>query len=290
MRDNFPTCPICSGQSKPDFQAAEHKMYRCQSCGDVIVHPMPSEEYLANFYAKFHRAAQEGGWYDDVESRAQADFPAKAMLVFRLTGGKPGRLLDVGCGKGFFVKCCVDRGIDAQGIDLSQSGVSYAIGTLKVKATCGQLANAREQLGLFDAVTFWATIEHVPDPRAMLRDIFLCLKPGEYVFVDTGTGDDWLEHILPGRTQWYDPPQHLHVLSKKALRHSLESVGFQVIQVDTCFERSRGRRAARQMRNGLTACLLRLAAATGRLRQGTFGFTRFPMGHIMCAVARKPAE
>ena len=43
-------------------------------------------------------------------------------------------------------------------------------------------------LGTFDVVTFWATIEHLPDPGAMLRHIFDILKPGGRLFLDTGIG------------------------------------------------------------------------------------------------------
>jgi hypothetical protein len=151
-------CPICGGAGRADFQAGEHRMYRCQGCRAVFVHPMPSEEYLARFYATFHRDAQQGGWYDEFDSRTQVDFPAKIMLVRKFTQGRPGRLLDIGCGKGFFVKRCVENGIDAEGVDLSESGVAYAVNTLKVKATCGQFASVRGELGLFDTVTFWAAI------------------------------------------------------------------------------------------------------------------------------------
>jgi len=38
-----------------------------------------------------------------------------------------------------------------------------------------------------------ATIEHLPDPIGMLRNIRDVLKPGGRIFVDTGIGADWLD-------------------------------------------------------------------------------------------------
>lgn len=116
------------------------------------------------------------------------------------------------------------------------------------------------------------------------------LKPGGQLLLDTGIGDDWLDRLLPGRVQWYDPPQHLFVFSAGGLIKSLQNAGFEVERFDCCFERSQVRKAVRMARGALTATALRLAAAAGWLQQGKFSFTRFPLGNLMSAVARKPAR
>ena len=59
-------------------------------------------------------------------------------------------------------------------MDLSDSGIEHAKTQLQIKATCGSLHDLKAQLGQFDGVTFWATIEHLADPITMLRDITLC--------------------------------------------------------------------------------------------------------------------
>jgi SAM-dependent methyltransferase len=264
-------------------------MYRCSACRTAFVHPQPTARQLEDFYRRFHLHDSEGGCYDAIEGRMQADFPAKVALVRRYSGMDRPRLLDVGCGKGFFLRVCQDAGIDAEGIDLSDSGVLYATGTLGVKARCGDLAALKAELGLFDVATFWATIEHVPDPVGMLRDIASVLKPGGVLLVDTGIGDDWLDRLLPGLNQWYDPPQHLFVFSAPGLQKALASAGFSLIHLDTCFERSGPRRLIRKVRAACVAAGLRAIAAAGRMHGDRFVFTRYPVGNLMSAVARKPA-
>src|ERR1041385_1749887 len=101
-----PSCRICGCLSRPAFMAGEHRMYRCDACGTAFVHPVPSSQQLAEFYARFHLSTAEGGNYDEVEGRIQADFPAKVELLRRHAGDGKLRLLDVGCGKGFFLKAC----------------------------------------------------------------------------------------------------------------------------------------------------------------------------------------
>lgn len=261
-------------------------MYRCHACAAAFVSPTPTAEQLARYYNSYHLDDEHGGVYDSVEARMQSDFPAKLSLLKRHAPAGA-RLIDVGCGKGFFVKAAADAGIDAQGVDLSESGVAYATGTLKVRATAGLLADLKPTLGAFDAATFWATIEHLPDPIATMRDIRDVLKPGGLLLLDTGIGHDWLDRTLPGRTQWYDPPQHLFVFSRRGMEIALDKAGFSIVHFDPCFDRSAGRRFARKLRNTALALGLRTAAALGRLRHSPFCFTRYPVGNLMSVVARR---
>lgn len=270
-------------------------MYRCERCHGAFVHPVPDDEALGKFYTAFHKSDKDGGVYDAMETRMQADFPAKvrmlksALATLGICG--PGRVLDVGCGKGFFVKAAQEAGIDAQGIDLSDTGVEYARNVLKVKARVGRIDSAKDELlrdgGPFDVATFWATIEHVPDPIGTLRAIHDVLRSGGILLLDTGIGWDWLDRLLPGRVQWYDPPQHLHVFSEASMRVALEKAGFQTLAFDGCFERSRRRRALRQARSALAATGLRTAAVLGQIKHGPFVQTKFPIGNLMSVVARR---
>jgi SAM-dependent methyltransferase len=262
-------------------------MFRCSACRTAFVHPTPSDEELTRFYNTYHLGDDQGGTYDAVEARMQADFPAKVALVKSATGGNPGRVLDVGCGKGYFVKACRDAGIDAQGCDLSESGVAFAREKLGVPATAGLLRDLIPTLGQFDTATFWATIEHLPDPVGTLRDIHAVLKPGGRLLMDTGIGADWLDNLLPGCAQWYNPPEHLFVFSGAGLRKAVELSGFTVESHAQNFERSGLRRLMKNTRNALLATGLRLAAGAGRMKSSGFTMTRYPVGNLQSIVARK---
>src|SRR5688500_16821029 len=122
-------CPVCAGEGIPHFRAAEYSMYRCTDCHSAFVSPMPSPEQLRDFYSGYHRSDAEGGVYDVIDQRMKRSFPAKVEMVKQAAAAagvaKP-RVLDVGCGKGFFVRACADAGLDAEGIDISESGIRYA--------------------------------------------------------------------------------------------------------------------------------------------------------------------
>src|ERR1039458_4070865 len=228
-------CPICShAGSTPAFIGGEHRFYRCRLCRSAFVDPQPSEAALEQFYRSYHLPNAEGGWYENAEVRVSADWAAKVALLRAITPAGAGRILDVGCGKGFFVRACVDAGYAAEGIDLSQVAVEYAKAHLGVRATWGGLSALKPELGTFDVVTLWATIEHLPNHGQTLRDIASTLRPGGHLLLDTGVVDDWLDRLLPGVVQWYDPPQHLFVFSVDGMRRLLGACGFEIVGVDRC--------------------------------------------------------
>lgn len=285
FRNGRALCPLCGGSGSPHFRTTEHLFFKCAACGSGFIDPVPTDTFLSEYYSRFHRQYDVGGGYEQWEGRMSADFPAKVAQIRRLSKLEDFTLLDVGCGKGYFVKACRDAGIDAQGIDLSDTAIEYATKSLGVPASCGKIEDIGEGLGRFDVVTFWATIEHLPRPIETLAAIRKALKPGGLLFLDTGIADDALDRLLPGATQWYDPPQHLFVFSEEGLRAALSAAGLTPVYVDRCFERSALRRVLRNTRAIGAALGLRAVSAMFRVRcNEPFGFVRFPLGNlIFCA-------
>jgi SAM-dependent methyltransferase len=289
---NRKICYVCGGDCRKDVRFADYTYWKCVNCFTSQVLPQPSAEDLRSYYDLYHQHEQAGGVYDEVEERMKTDFPTKVRLTRTYAGTERPRLLDVGCGKGFFVRAAVDENIQAEGIDLSKSGIEYAVNTLGVNATTGHIQDQRKEdwEESFDVVTLWATIEHLPDPLSVLRQIHSCLKPGGVLLCDTGLGHSPWEQFLPGHSQWYDAPQHLFVFSEKGLVRLLETCGFSIVHVDTNFERSLARRWIRWIRHLLIclvgwACLSPLLGSHGvqNMRQQA----KWPLGRLISIVARK---
>ncbi len=96
-------------------------------------------------------------------------------------GGNLGRVLDIACGSGFGSRLLVDFAAEVVGVDYLESYVSEARGRYpesgKLRFQQGDGAGYLEE-GAFDLVVTLHTLEHVPDDRAMLDNLFRNLKPG----------------------------------------------------------------------------------------------------------------
>jgi len=250
---------------------------------------MPSNEYLSDFYSSYHKGVGEETHYA-MEEKMMAHHPAQLAQVRARSPRGVGRLLDVGCGKGFFLSHCKDSGIDCMGVELSDIGAAFAREKFGLNVLHGDIHDLKKDIGTFQTAVMWGVIEHLPDPMKTLRDIFDVIEPGGRLFVQTGIGDDWFDRLLPGMNQWYDPPQHLFVFSSLGLSRALEGAGMTTAFLDTRYDRTPTRRAARFVRNTVVGVGLRAVASLGRLQSGAFEMTKFPLAFCMLAVGEKPAS
>jgi len=103
--------------------------------------------------------------------------------AFAAEHARAGRLLDLACGVGYGTRLVADRRGDiseALGVDLAEGAVAharecYAGGRVDYRSGDGM---AFEDEHGFDTVVSLETVEHVPDPRALLGRLVSLLRPG----------------------------------------------------------------------------------------------------------------
>jgi ubiquinone/menaquinone biosynthesis C-methylase UbiE len=97
----------------------------------------------------------------------------------RINKLKPnGKLLDVGCGEGLFLKLAQKIGWQVSGTEVSSYASKFASNILGAEIFCGQLHQRHFADNSFDVVTMWHVLEHVKDPKGYLREIYRIMKPG----------------------------------------------------------------------------------------------------------------
>jgi SAM-dependent methyltransferase len=284
------SCPICQGVSRRATQHTPFAYWRCEGCGTAHLHPKPSGAFLSDYYENYHQRDEMGGVYEQFEVRTEQDFPRKAQIVAgMLSNGSAPRVLDVGCGKGFFVKELQKRQFQVEGIDLSATAVEAGTRSGVPGLRSGRIEEQRDWNSAFDAVTCFATIEHLLDPHTFVREIRRVLKPGGFLFMDTGVGNNLLDRSSPGFVQWYDPPQHIFVFSTAGMERLLRDCGFEAARFDRNFERNQARRWVKIVRNytlALSAGFLFRAIGGRSAWNKIRSENKMPFGSLMFVIAR----
>lgn len=136
-----------------------------------------------------------------------------------------GRLLDVGCGNGAFIKLMGNLGWQAEGIEPDPKAAQVATAS-GLKVMSGLIEDADLPHSYYDAITLSHVMEHFRRPRIALEKIAGCLKPGG-VFVSISPNPVGLLSKL-FHHKWYalDAPRHLVIPSPKGYQIMCESVGF----------------------------------------------------------------
>lgn len=150
-----------------------------------------------------------------------------------LTGGKPGKVLDIGCGRGFLLRAFQQAGWDVTGTEMSKSAAAYACEKLGLRVRVGELAELNFPENSFDAVIMWHVLEHFPRPYEVLRQVHRVLRPGG-VFLVAVPNFGSLEARI-ARDKWFhlDVPRHLTHFNGHALGRLMVDNGFLFEMVST---------------------------------------------------------
>jgi 2-polyprenyl-3-methyl-5-hydroxy-6-metoxy-1,4-benzoquinol methylase len=142
---------------------------------------------------------------------------------------KGARLLDIGFGDGRFLDDAKTLGWEVVGIDTDPEVVKKAsLRGLEVYA--GGVDVLAGEDGSFDIITISHVIEHVHEPRSVLRSCYRLLKPGGRLWLETPNINSLGRSRFQQNWRGLESPRHLTIFSHQSLRKVLESVGFSNIQ------------------------------------------------------------
>jgi len=202
-----------------------YSLVECQGCGLVRLSPRPTPEQIAGFYAKnyWYAGGRMQELYRRIVLRDHVRFAAQALP------GK-GKVLDVGCGGGLFLRMMKERGYDVLGLDFSAEAARVAQEQHGVRVLVGDLTSSGIASSSCDLVTMYHVVEHLPDPALYLRAAGDLLRPGGALIVQVPDRDCWEASLLGIHWTGLDVPRHLHVFRTSDLCRLVRSCGFEVVR------------------------------------------------------------
>jgi SAM-dependent methyltransferase len=217
----FPARDFITGH---DFKVAQ-----CSECGFAVTTPSPRGEEIADYYPTgYYGAVEDRRFPGIVEKLQNALYTLRVREVEAVANSGPGRVLDVGCGRGVLLQEFRRRGWGVQGTELSEKASSYARQTLKIPVEIGRLETIRFPANHFDAVTLWHVLEHVEDPRALLTEIRRILKPDGVFLVAVPNFGSFEARVSKDKWFHLDVPRHGTHFSADTLQDALTECGFEI--------------------------------------------------------------
>jgi SAM-dependent methyltransferase len=155
-----------------------------------------------------------------------------ADLIKRHHPAETGRLLDIGCGYGFFLKKMAQDGWQVEGIEVSPTGRTYAENELELRIHTGPLENISLPTNRFDAVTLFYVIEHVPKPKQLLLEVYRILKPGGLLLLRWPHSAPVVKVMGPFSKRYdvFHTPYHLYDFNPGNMKQMLRQAGFRAIE------------------------------------------------------------
>jgi SAM-dependent methyltransferase len=231
-----PCCNLCGSQDPiPLFRTTDTRYHlpgsfgivRCRSCGLVYLNPRPSFLSISTYYPSCYQpyqALRETGLEVQLLQVFQALFE-NYNRFFRLS--RRGRLLDLGCGNGEFIRQKTKEGYDTYGVEIN-SDVAEQGKREGLEVFCGTIEEAAFPDGFFQVVTLNHVLEHMYDPSGTLREIFRIMEDNGYLFIAAPNFNGFESKLFKNDWDCLDSPRHVYHFTPETITALLEKTGFHV--------------------------------------------------------------
>jgi len=236
----YQECPICrSSEISPVLTATDHlvskkqfPIWECRSCKGRFTQDVPDTDEIGAYYASeeyvSHTETKKGLVNSAYHAVRKFTLQQKRKLVSRHSGKTAGRIMDVGCGTGAFLKVMQDAGWTITGLEPDAAARAKAVDRGVPAHEPSEIYRLKDP---FDVITLWHVLEHVHDLHGYLDRIEQLLLPDGALFIAVPNytshdgqhyGQNWAA---------YDVPRHLYHFSPYSLRMLMAGHGLRVVQM-----------------------------------------------------------
>ncbi|MCU0350988.1 MAG: class I SAM-dependent methyltransferase [Flavobacterium sp.] len=145
--------------------------------------------------------------------------------IMYLPNQKSKCILDFGCGNGWLLENLQNLGWDTHGVDFDENALNYCKSNGHKVFSVNNFLNEPEE-PKYDVIILNHVIEHLYDPRLVLKKLNKRLKAGGRLIVATPNTDNWQRAVFGKFWFQLDPPRHIMLFNSKNLEELLISTGY----------------------------------------------------------------
>ena len=213
--------------------------------GFYQAYPIPSQEELDHFYREEYFQACKSHSYSHDYSEEEMQFnltqPIVADHVWKQARKKPvGKLIDIGCGEGFFARYFYDHGWEIECCDLSSFAIEKHNPEILGFFTKNNIFKELDKLIInnnkFDFINLSNVLEHVREPINLLERVKKIMGKDSMLRIKVPNDFSTFQQILLDSNRisseyWFNPPGHLNFFTLTSLKDVLTSCGFRIVMI-----------------------------------------------------------
>ncbi len=215
------SCPVCgTEQSAAHFTKGSLSVVRCSRCSMLFANPVDAEFAEGTFYDQLATSFYLSP--DKLDSDYSPVRFAREFRIFRQFC-QQGAVLDIGCSTGAFLHQLREKfpnDYTVLGTDVSGPALDHAE-SKGVPVVRGNFLDHDFSSQRFQAVTFWAVLEHLVDPRQFLAKAASLLAPGGHCFLLVPNMSSLAVRLLGTRYR-YIMDEHLNYFTAESLKRFVE--------------------------------------------------------------------
>jgi len=199
-------------------------LVQCNSCGLVFSQKIPSNQELKDYYKVY---AYNDNVYSDITKQRYLEL-LQTFEKYRKTN----KILDVGCGNGFFLEIAKKQGWEVYGTEFSEKAIEI-LNKKGINSKTGSLKVNNYAEGMFDIITSFEVLEHIYNPIEELNKFNYLLRNNGLLYATTPNFNSLSRKLLNEKWNIITYPEHLTYYSCKSINKILVNSSFLKLHVKT---------------------------------------------------------
>ena len=234
-------CPICyeinktkikNSLNKIKYTKNSTKFIECHQCQILYTDRIPknlNDVYSDIKYTKFAKS----NYLDNSKYRVLRFASERIKLIKKyFKKYKKAKLLDVGCGTGWFIEEANKFVGKVYGLEPGKNLAKNTSLRLGINIFDKDFLKVNFK-NKFDIITLFDVIEHVPNPVKYIKKCFKILNKGGIVVIFTPNSDSYGLEVLGTKSTHVCPPDHLFIFNDFCMRKIIEYNNFRLVHYET---------------------------------------------------------
>lgn len=214
-------CPLC-GHRDRELEFVKHgvEYVRCE-CGVVYAASVAAD--LGDIYNDGYVVYSK----EDFEYRKKRFGFERVSILESVCGDLTNsRVLDMGCGTGFFMSALSDKCCNVYGVEYSEQRRQEALS--RDFYVWDTIPNVK-----FDIITAFDVLEHIPDPNTFMCSLDEHVRPGGFLFFYTPNFDSFSMRAMGKRSPMADGTEHVVLYNRESIKYLADKFNYDIVFYET---------------------------------------------------------
>lgn len=212
---------IFSARRIPD--KIHYRIVKCNTCSLVYSNPILDAKEIVKLYQRSNYTYQD---YEDDLIKTYGFYLNK----FRYLLPRHPKMLEIGCGNGFFLRFAKAQGLKVWGVEPGVQTVRKAHQDIRKKIIIDVFKANQFKPATFDVICLFQVLDHIANPNDFLATCRNILKKNGLVICINHDVSSFSARILGESSPIFDI-EHTYLYSKKTLAAIFKKNGYQVKEV-----------------------------------------------------------
>lgn len=219
-------CRLCKSRRIKNLLKKDSALiFKCRDCGIVFLGNELNEKSIEDLY-KYYSSTGFSNYLSPV-TKLRYEKLLDGFEKYR----KNNRLIDIGCGAGYFMLAASKKGWQVEGIEISDEAIKLSEEKGQ-KVFKGDVDSLDLEKNKYDVAILTELLEHARNPEAIIKRLCYILRPGGIAYLTTPNYEGLTRRLAGSRWGMFNM-EHMFYFTPKILTSILKRHGFNIKKIKT---------------------------------------------------------